>query len=210
MYAKVQNSDLNATARRKPHILDVLRGSHRFQATDERDRVYSVVGMTNTPTRSTSDNQVWPESPSHNQTYLPVSYEKTISEVFQDVVKYCINADSSLAIISFNSPSRKAVTYGAKDIQLPTWAIDWRQTSDEAALRSYLPRLRESTIHSRPLQQYLHRPHLHLKGLRVGQIELGRADTFGIRFNNRLSEIAADLKMNTHTSLQVYPQDVRL
>ena len=65
------------------NLFNLLLSSWYFQETDPRDKVYALLDMTNTPTRNQGQDKL-PNS-------IVIDYEKTVSEVCQDVTKYLIN-----------------------------------------------------------------------------------------------------------------------
>ena len=87
-------------------LVNVLSISGLFQATDTRDFVYGVLGMTDTATRLSKKG-------------VTIDYTKSPSEVFQDVVKHVINRDRELDILC------KAGLSLSTDASLPSWVPDW-------------------------------------------------------------------------------------
>jgi hypothetical protein len=95
----------------------VLNGGADFEVTDARDKVYGILGII------TSDTiRLYVEIPrSVQNTEFPVSYTKSVSEVYEDVVKHLVNVDRNLdALQVFEDRCQRA-----KD--LPSWVTDWRQ-----------------------------------------------------------------------------------
>jgi hypothetical protein len=99
------------------HWLRVLNEGVNFEETDPRDKVYGVLGIITSPT-----TKLYVESrPDIQRAEFPISYTKSVSEVYQDVVKYLINLDRNLDVLQiFESRCNRA-----KD--LPLWVTDWRQ-----------------------------------------------------------------------------------
>ncbi len=99
-------------------FLDLLMASREYDATDAKDKVYSVLGLARVPMTTIA------QTPSPESTTLPftVDYSKSVSEVYQDVVKYFINRDRNLDILSILLTHRNA----ASDAELPSWVPDWR------------------------------------------------------------------------------------
>ncbi|KAI2462917.1 heterokaryon incompatibility protein-domain-containing protein [Annulohypoxylon bovei var. microspora] len=92
-------------------LLDALVFSSSFGVTDPRDLVYGILGFTTVPISHT----VWNMS----QPTLEVDYGRSVSEVYQDVVKYEIARTELLDILDF-TVSRPAPS------DLPSWTPDWR------------------------------------------------------------------------------------
>lgn len=104
-------------------LLDLLISGRGYGTTDERDKVYSVLGlarvlMTTSPPVARLNSITTP---------FPIDYSKSISEVYQDVVKYFINRDRNLDILSILLTHRNA----SSDDDLPSWVPDWRVPASE-------------------------------------------------------------------------------
>lgn len=59
---------------------------------------------------------------------FPISYEKTVSEVYQDVIKFLIETDRNLDCLSIFEEKQKR----AKD--LPSWVTDWRRNAPRSMI----------------------------------------------------------------------------
>ncbi|KAI1204860.1 heterokaryon incompatibility protein-domain-containing protein [Annulohypoxylon truncatum] len=92
-------------------LLDALVFSSSFGVTDPRDLVYGILGFTTVPVSHIGMDM--------NQPTLEVDYNRSVSEVYQDVAKYEITRTESLDILDF-SASRPAPT------DIPSWTPDWR------------------------------------------------------------------------------------
>ncbi|KAK3655673.1 hypothetical protein LTR56_003322 [Elasticomyces elasticus] len=109
------------TARDADHGLAiVLRRCGVFEASDSRDLIFELLGLTNCvpghPTTSevVPDEFTWP---------LPfkIDYTMSVSEVFQQATRYILNSDRSLLLLSESgSPNLPP-----SDPLLPSWTIDW-------------------------------------------------------------------------------------
>ena len=194
--------------RRKVSLLQALEDSYRFGVTDQRDRIYGLIGMTSTPTSLTDPDG---DCGVDQQAVLPVHYRRSLSRVFQDVIKYFINAHGSLDIISLRKGSEHVVKYGAEDITLPSWAIDWRAPTDNAALRLYTRRLAERRTRSVARLQSFNSPHLHLLGIRIGRIGFKHSAGRRLRFDPTFVELAGKLsgiaRTTSHMSHQHFVLD---
>ena len=96
-------------------FLNVLQqNSGGAKCTNPRDYVYGVLGMSRV-------------NRAHNRslasTTLPVSYSRTVSQVFQDVVRYHLARDRNLAVLYLEA------TFGGHvgGVELPSWCPDWSQ-----------------------------------------------------------------------------------
>lgn len=107
--------------------MSVVGASYLFEATDPRDLVYGVLGITNTITRTAQQAQ----DASIPPWALIIDYTRSTSQVFQDVVRYLTNRDRCLEVLclveSFGGQPIQGK--GGHDVGLPTWTPDWRKTS---------------------------------------------------------------------------------
>ena len=98
------------------HWLKTLQDGVSFEVGDPRDRVYGVLGIiTSRTTRLYVEDR-----PEIKPQEFPISYEKTVSEVYQDVTRFLINTDDNLDALTVFEDRRNR----AKD--LPSWVSDWR------------------------------------------------------------------------------------
>ena len=98
------------------HWLDTLHDGAVFGATDPRDRVYGILGIVSSPTA-----RLYVDSPAANRFEpLPIDYGKSVSEVYEDVVKFLINSDRSLDCLTVFEDRR------GRSTDLPSWVTDWR------------------------------------------------------------------------------------
>jgi hypothetical protein len=83
-------------------ITTLLLNTYQFQATDPRDKVYSLLGL----------------ATEQDRTALKPDYNKSIEQVFIDTATYILSADSvHINILAFNTNSRSP--------NLPSWVSDW-------------------------------------------------------------------------------------
>ena len=107
------------------HWLRVLNEGADFEVTDPRDKVYGVLGIITSPT-----TKLYVESrPDILSSEFPISYTKSVSEVYQDVVKHLINLDRNLDVLQVFEDRRNR----AKD--LPSWVTDWRQNKKRSIIQ---------------------------------------------------------------------------
>ncbi len=102
-------------------LFELLMPSRRFEATDPRDKVYAVLGLGQVPmtTQKQSKTGKEPAQDASNAPRFPVDYTKSVSEVYQDTVKYFINRDANLDILALLLTCRNAQS--ATD--LPSWVL---------------------------------------------------------------------------------------
>ena len=99
--------------------LMTLQDGTALQVTDPRDRIYALLGVLSSPTtRLYVDDHLGQISRS-----FPIDYDKTVSEVYADVMKHLINADRNLDCLCVFQDRRKH----AED--LPSWVLDWRHST---------------------------------------------------------------------------------
>lgn len=82
-------------------FLEFLTMFHPFQATDPKDKIYSLYGLLR-------DNQA---------VNIPVDYECTVEQLFTKVATQILSSSSSLHILYSN--------FGKKSLKLPSWVPDW-------------------------------------------------------------------------------------
>lgn len=98
-------------------LLVMLRSFRQFSATDPRDKVFALYGMTNS---------------SLNDMDLTVNYRAKVEDIYVDVAKGIVKTCDTLDILSI-SKSRSDL---AK--RLPSWVPDWSDSSEQ--LHSYFAR----------------------------------------------------------------------
>ena len=120
-------------------ILDLLMVGREFDATDPRDKVYSLLGISEVPFDNSSETAYAEEKSSTDdaQSYttqqppkLRVDYSASVSEVYQCFAKYLINRDMNLDILCILSTHRDENSH-----DLPTWTPDWRVPTSKIHLR---------------------------------------------------------------------------
>ncbi|KAJ5777038.1 hypothetical protein N7520_000284 [Penicillium odoratum] len=104
-------------------LLDLLMTGREYEASDAKDKVYSVLGLARVP--MTAGNAI--PAPDTRAPAFPVDYHKSVSEVYQDVVKFFINRDRNLDILSILLTHRNS----ASNRDLPSWVPDWRVSISE-------------------------------------------------------------------------------
>lgn len=105
-------------------LLNLLMSGENFDATDPRDKVYSVLGLGRTPTEAAIELDQTTPSPTLQLAYkegMLIDYSKPVSEVYQYLAKYIINRDRNLDILCVACIHRDS-----KSDDLPTWTPDWR------------------------------------------------------------------------------------
>jgi Heterokaryon incompatibility protein (HET) len=141
------------------HWLQVLNEGVNFEETDPRDKVYGVLGIITSPR-----TKFYVECrPDIQHAEFPISYTKSVSEVYQDVVKYLINFDRNLDALQIFESRRNR----AKD--LPSWVTDWRQCNERSIVHCAPDDKPErERIGEAPIQDLNDYGKLRLEGVQVG------------------------------------------
>lgn len=127
------------------HWLRHLRGGARLKVSDERDRVYGLFGMISSP----STRWYVEDKPEIQPKNFPISYDKTISEVYQDVVKFLINTDKNLDCLTVFENRRTR----SKSNDLPSWVTDWRCDQPRTLLNCPPDQITDVVMYGTPIQQ---------------------------------------------------------
>ena len=148
------------------HWLSTLFAGTGFDATDDRDRIYGALGIL----RSRSTRLYVEDLERFYTTTFPVNYEKTVSQVYQDVVKFLINVDQNLDVLQiFHSINPEHSPF-------PSWTPDFRLRALRSILEGPPNRREEAELWGTPLQQALTNipkdEPLRLQGCQVGRITL--------------------------------------
>lgn len=114
-------------------FLDLLMVGREFDATDPRDKIYSVLGMARVPIEGTNTENRRPLNITAGEEdieTMKVDYSKSLSEVYQYVTKFFINRDRNLDILCILLTHRDSNSH-----DLPSWTPDWRASTKEARLK---------------------------------------------------------------------------
>jgi hypothetical protein len=96
-------------------LTDLLEQFRFWKATDPRDKVYALIGLSTGAGRD-----------------FPIDYTKSVTRVYMDLVIHLISLDKNLDILSHSSVSR---TLG----DLPLWAPDWSSGKNDSLPPGRLP-----------------------------------------------------------------------
>lgn len=99
------------------HWLRTLQDGTSFHVTDPRDRVCGILGIIS----STTTRLYVEDRPDIKTQNFPINYEKTVSEVYQDVIRFLIDTDQNLDCLTLFEDRR------GLSPDLPSWATDWRR-----------------------------------------------------------------------------------
>ena len=117
---EVLSHDYNQKGVKEKNFFTTFEKGVRFDTSDDRDRVYGVLGMVYNNDLSTRvdlhETEHRPPRPSMED--FPVDYGKSVSEVFQDVIRFALSYDDNLDIL-YRYEARPDPTP-----DLPSWAVD--------------------------------------------------------------------------------------
>lgn len=125
---------------RSDHILDMVVRSRRLGATDPRDKIFALIGIS---------SGVDPED-----TRIAVDYSKSLERVYIDFAVYLIDSKRGFDILSH------AELNGASEASWPCWVPDWRfSLRSPRTILSTLPV--ESEEQNRQRRQVIRKNHHH-------------------------------------------------
>ena len=101
--------------------LRTLQQGTNFAVADPRDRIYALLGVLLSPTTRLYVETPSPEEQGQRQeSAFPVDYNKSVAEVYGDVVKYLINMNRNLDCLCVLQDRRNQAS------DMPSWVLDWR------------------------------------------------------------------------------------
>lgn len=80
-----------------PELVDALLDTNELGATDPRDHVYAILGLTNTPSQPAAAH----DSIVNDEAIMPISYSATVVEVYRSLTMYIVQRDKNLSVIEF-------------------------------------------------------------------------------------------------------------
>lgn len=170
MHAGTDRPGYSLPARRRrytSHWLRVLQDGTDFDVTDPRDRVYGALGMI----QSNETRLYVDDRPEFRKARFPIDYSKTVSEVYQDVVKFLIGLDENLDVLTIFE-ARENISS-----DWPSWAPDWREGKERSFIDTPPNRMFDQQMYGLPTKQRLAERHLVLQGHQLGRICLLDAKT---------------------------------
>ncbi|KAK5709982.1 hypothetical protein LTR17_019311 [Elasticomyces elasticus] len=156
-------------------LAHVLARCKSFEASDPRDYIFALLGLTNCVSGNPS------ASPVDQDTYkrpLPfsVDYTMSVSEVFQQATKYILNSDRSLLLLSESGSSNLPPS----DPLLPSWTIDWRTWRRHRSFSQRLGRSQDDVPDPPRLLQW--QPAVNDGLLRLSGIILGSVKSIEVNY----------------------------
>jgi hypothetical protein len=105
------------------HMLSILQTAAHFDVADSRDRMYGALGMMfHSHFKTRIDKSQWDRRfPAKLEATYPIDYRKSVSEVYQDVVKTAVYDSGTLDVL-FVAQDRMNWA-----CDLPSWVLDWRR-----------------------------------------------------------------------------------
>lgn len=109
---------MNVLADRPMPILELLMNNMSCKATDERDMLFSLVGIaTDVQVVGVEKREEYAASSANEKSHIILDYDRSTEQVYTDLVHVLANTQNSLNILSFNG--------AVKDLSLPSWVPDW-------------------------------------------------------------------------------------
>ena len=150
-------------------FLALLREGIHLGATDDRDRVYALLGLVKVYQTQIEPNPNWPPLP-------VIDYRLSASQVYQDVACFIMNCCRSISLLyltltfsprPFNNfhTAAKSINTSNTALELPSWTPDWCSVSTH---RNVPPQLLEVSTATRFRRQSP--GFLHLEGLQIAKI----------------------------------------
>ncbi|KAK4574537.1 hypothetical protein LTR86_001378 [Recurvomyces mirabilis] len=99
------------------NLLKVLARGNNTNASDSRDFVYALLGLTDSLTRRSSDK---PGDVVNDKISLIIDYTRSVAEVFTDVTRYIMESTDDLTILSMHRPWAVRGSPG-----IPSWVVTW-------------------------------------------------------------------------------------
>jgi hypothetical protein len=104
-----------------PELVDTLLDTNELGATDPRDHVYAILGLTNTPSQPAAAHN----SIVNDKAIIPINYSATVVEVYRSLTMYIVQRDKSLSVIEFYTGN--VWDHHSNSREFPSWVVDWRQ-----------------------------------------------------------------------------------
>ena len=103
--------------RSPPELVETLLDTCQLEASDPRDHIYAILGLTNTPSRSVDvqDN--------HQATgdFVRIDYSTPIAELFTSLTMYILRRDKNLSVIECFA----ANAWHRSRVGFPSWVVNW-------------------------------------------------------------------------------------
>lgn len=152
-------------------LFSFIQASVHCQCSDNRDRIYAILGMTVDHSRQRLDINERRHS-------LDVDYNRSTADVFQDAARYLMLSDNYCSLLCLKG------TFGGMidGEELPTWCPDWSLPQD---LAGYRRNMYPGVAHQRE-HFYFEGGALHVKGIQVGTIVFLFTDTVVNEYGDRV------------------------
>lgn len=143
------------------YCLDIINTGHRFEVSDERDRLYGALGLLTSRTV-----RFFADVPEHLEKAVdafPIDYDKDICHIHGDFIKFLINATGTLEILDTFSTARHSSV-----VAKHSWNLDFGQTQG-TSLSPWHYLERDSSTPQVQMQDYLDTGKLKLSGVFAAQ-----------------------------------------
>ena len=139
-----------------PIVLErILQRGRNLEATDPRDFVYALAGLSSHKVASLGSS-----TDSGCSEALAIAYTRDVSQVFQDATRSIMNRSRNLGVLVWAGSDRPR----RLDAELPSWAVDW-------SIRPKFPESLTDLDYSLPYQDDRGHGTLELLGFRFGSVQ---------------------------------------
>ena len=104
-----------------PELVDTLLETNELAATDPRDHVFAILGLTNTPSRPADTH----DSIAVDDVSVPINYSATLAEVYRSLTMYVVQRDKNLSVVEFYTGD--VWDHHSNSREFPSWVVDWRR-----------------------------------------------------------------------------------
>ena len=161
----------------------ILRQNFHRNASDNRDKVYGVLGLVSSPRDVGS---VIPD------------YKKTVREVYEDVTMSIINSTASLSILTGEA---------TRNAQFPSWAADWSQSSKKHLWQWEIERATMYHYYDATKNRKLMADRLSKSMLKVEVISIGSIATVGPLMNSESMDDSSSMTCRDILTMASLPDD---
>ena len=116
-------------------LIDTLLMTTSLAASNPRDYVYAILGMTKFPARACSI-QLWMQDRAPGDVFIPVDYEADVRSILCAVTWAMLMKGGLRILAKFKfCPNENGPAHAEDEYRLPSWAIDWRMTGQHMRYR---------------------------------------------------------------------------
>ncbi|KAF2657565.1 hypothetical protein K491DRAFT_714408 [Lophiostoma macrostomum CBS 122681] len=107
----------------RPDFVETLLRTGTLNATNVRDYIYGIMGITGFPAKAMSIND-WSQR-KHDDVFIPIDYSTDVDSI-KIAVSWAVIMEIGLVVLA----KFKAVELQVSDDSLPSWVIDWRLAAE--------------------------------------------------------------------------------